>query len=183
MMKVAITGHTNGIGRALAHAYQQRGHDVIGISRRNGFNIHLIDKICSVIDPCDVFVNNAQSGYAQTELLWSMAKRWQGTGKTIVVISTMMTQEPISFLPGYDMAAYRVQKIALEQSVQQIRYLDPRLKLYLVRPGDIATTAEKTVPPSADLTTWTNTLMYMLCDIDPSLRVYDISLGPSYNDT
>lgn len=181
-MKIAITGHTNGIGQALAAAYQQRGHDIVGISRRNGFNIHLVDKVSAVIESCDVFVNNAQSGYAQTELLWSIAKRWYGTGKTIVVVSTMMTQDPISFEPSYDMSAYRVQKIALEQSVQQIRYLDPRLKLYLVRPGDIATTPDKTVPPSADLAVWTKSLMHIMLDIDPSLRVYDISLGPSYDD-
>lgn len=182
-MKIAITGHTNGIGQALAKAYQQRGHDIVGISRRNGFNIHLTDKVSAAIEPCDVFVNNAQSGYAQTELLWHMAKRWHGTGKIIVVISTMMTQEPISYDPGHDIAAYRVQKIALEESVRQIRYLDPSLKLYLVRPGDIATTPDKAVPPSADLSVWTNALMHIMLDIDPSLRVYDISLGPSYDDT
>jgi hypothetical protein len=117
-MKVAITGHTNGIGQALARHYQQRGHEVMGFSRRTGHNIHLTEKLTNMIEPCDVFVNNAQSGFAQTALLWSVAQRWCGTGKTIVVISTMMAQDPVSVMPGYDMAQYRVQKVALEETVK-----------------------------------------------------------------
>jgi NADP-dependent 3-hydroxy acid dehydrogenase YdfG len=180
-MKIAITGHTNGIGQALAREYQQRGHKVMGLSRRTGQNIHLTEKITNAVADCDVFVNNAQSGFAQTQLLWNVAQRWQNTGKSIVVISTMMAQDPVSVMPGYDMAQYRVQKVALEESVRQLRLIDPTLKIYLVRPGDIATTPEKTVPPSADLELWTRTLMAILYDTDPSLQVYDISLGPSYD--
>lgn len=180
-MKIAITGHTNGIGKALTQHYQQRGHEVMGFSRRTGHNIHLTEKLTNMIEPCDVFVNNAQSGFAQTALLWSVAERWQGTGKTIVVISTMMAQDPVSVMPGYDMAQYRVQKVALEETVKQLRIIDPTLRLYLVRPGDIATTVNKTVPPSADLELWTKSLMQILYDTDPALQVYDISLGPRYD--
>jgi NAD(P)-dependent dehydrogenase (short-subunit alcohol dehydrogenase family) len=93
-MKIAITGHTAGIGQALAKFYSQQGHDIVGLSRREGNNIRNIPKIADQIEPCDVFVNNAQAGYAQTELLFEMAQRWTGTKKRIVVISTMMTQDP-----------------------------------------------------------------------------------------
>jgi short-subunit dehydrogenase len=35
-MKIAITGHTAGIGKAFAEQLAQRGHSIVGISRREG---------------------------------------------------------------------------------------------------------------------------------------------------
>ena len=109
-MKIAITGHTAGIGKALAHQYSLLGHEIVGLSKREGNNIRVIPKIADLIEPCDVFVNNAQAGFSQTELLFEMARRWQGTKKRIISISTMMTQDPVSVLPGIEMSEYRIQK-------------------------------------------------------------------------
>ena len=180
-MKIAITGGTAGIGQALGNAYQTQGHEVLRLSRRNGHNIRVIPKIADQIESCDVFINNAQAGYAQTELLFEMARRWAGTKKHIIVISTMMTQEPVSVLPGLDMDAYRIQKVALEEAVRQIRYHRMGIKITLVRPGDIATSADKTVPPSADVDNWARVLIHMLGLAQANdLSVPDISLGPVY---
>ena len=180
-MKIAITGGTAGIGHALGNEYESRGHEVLRLSRRLGHNIRAIPKIADVIQPCDVFVNNAQAGYAQTELLFEMAQRWQGSKKHIIVISTMMTQDPVSVLPGLVMDAYRVQKIALEEAVNQIRYRRLGVKITLVRPGNIATSADKTVPPAADVAVWAAVLVTTL-DMAQSnnLIIPDISLGPAY---
>ena len=153
-MKIAITGHTAGIGQALANEYAIDGHDIVGLSQREGNNIRNTFKICDQIEPCDVFINNAQSGYAQTELLFEIAQRWSGTGKHIIVISTMMTQDPVSVLPGLDMDQYRVQKVTLEESVRQIRNRRLGIKVTLVRPGYIATQPGQTVPPAADVGNW-----------------------------
>ena len=71
-MKIAITGHTAGIGQALAKQYADRGHEIVGLSKREGHNIRVIPKIADLIEPCDVFINNAQAGYAQTELLFEI---------------------------------------------------------------------------------------------------------------
>lgn len=178
-MKIAITGHTAGIGQALALEYSQRGHEIIGLSKREGHNIRNIPKICEHIVPCDMFVNNAQAGYSQTELLFEMAQRWQNTGKHIMVISTMMTQDPISPLSGLDMDHYRIQKLALEQSVHQLRTRRLGVKFIIVRPGNIATSVDKTVPPAADVNVWANTLIEMLeiCQQN-NLQMADLSLGP-----
>jgi NADP-dependent 3-hydroxy acid dehydrogenase YdfG len=174
-MKIAITGHTAGIGQALAKAYY--GNEIVGLSQREGNNIRNIPKICDQIEPCDVFVNNAQAGYAQTELLFEMADRWAGTYKHIIVISTMMTQEPISFDSTLDQ--YRIQKLALEEAVQQIRYRRLGIKITLVRPGNIATSPDKTVPPAADVNNWARTLLDLLDMADRNdLRIPEISLGP-----
>jgi NAD(P)-dependent dehydrogenase (short-subunit alcohol dehydrogenase family) len=179
-MKIAITGHTAGIGQALAQQYTALGHEIMGLSRREGNNIRNIPKICDQIEPCDVFVNNAQAGYAQTELLFEMARRWANTGKQIVVVSTMMTQDPVSVLPGLDMDHYRVQKVALEEAVKQIRSRWIGIKFLLVRPGNIATSADKTVPPAADVDNWAKTLIDILELVNNNnLSIQDISLGPA----
>jgi NADP-dependent 3-hydroxy acid dehydrogenase YdfG len=178
-LKIAITGHTAGIGQALAQEYELDGHEIVGLSQREGNNIRNTPKICDQIEPCDVFVNNAQAGYAQTELLFEMAQRWSGTKKHIIVISTMMTQEPVSSLPGLDMDRYRLQKVTLEQAVQQIRHRRLGVKITLVRPGNVATSPDKTVPPAADVNNWARTLLDLL-DMakNNNLVVPDISLGP-----
>jgi NADP-dependent 3-hydroxy acid dehydrogenase YdfG len=178
-VKIAITGHTAGIGQALAEEYSRNGYEIIGLSKRDGNNIRNTPKICDQIEPCDIFVNNAQAGYAQTELLFEIAQRWQGTKKHIIVISTMMTQDPVSTLPGLDMDQYRIQKVTLEESVKQIRNRRLGVKITIVRPGNIATSSDKTVPPAADVNNWAKTLVNLL-DLanNNGLTIPDISLGP-----
>jgi NADP-dependent 3-hydroxy acid dehydrogenase YdfG len=178
-VKIAITGHSAGIGQALTKEYTARGHEIIGLSKRHGHNIRVIPKIADLIEPCDMFVNNAQAGFAQTELLFEIAKRWNQTKKHIIVISTMMAQDPVSVLPGTEMNLYRVQKVALEEAVKQIRHTTPGLRLTLVRPGNIATSPDKTVPPAADVDHWANTLINIFDLASPNLMIPDISLGPA----
>ena len=176
-MKIAITGHSAGIGKALAEQYQRRGHEIVGLSKRDGNNIRNIPKIADQIEPCDIFINNAQAGFAQTELMFEMARRWKGTKKHIMVISTMMTQAPTSVIA--DMTEYWCQKTILETAVQQLRHERPGIKFTIVRPGDIATSADKTTPPSADVNHWAETLVKIFELADPDLEIPEISLGPS----
>jgi len=177
-MKIAITGHTKGIGQALAKVYADQGHTIVGMSRTNGYNIRVIPKLVNTIAECDMFINNAQAGFAQTELLFEVYNSWANTRKKIIVISTMMTQHPISIIPGLDQ--YRVQKIALEEAVMQLRAKKLGPEIILVRPGDIATTPEKTVPPSADVDVWAHKLVTILDLVGPELAIGDLSLGPSF---
>jgi len=178
-MKIAITGHTAGIGQALCKLYTTQGHEVVGLSKRDGNNIRNIPKIADQIEPCDIFVNNAQAGYAQTELLFEMAQRWKGTKKHIIVISTMMTQDPVSTLDGLDMDQYRVQKVTLEEAIKQVRHRRLGLRITIVRPRNIATSPDKTVPPAADVDNWAQTLLTLLETAENNgLKIPDISLGP-----
>jgi NADP-dependent 3-hydroxy acid dehydrogenase YdfG len=178
-MKIAITGHTAGIGQALAQEYKQSGHEIVGLSRREGNNIRNIPKICDQIESCDMFINNAQDGYAQTELLVEMCQRWAHTKKHIIVISTMMTQDPISVLPGLDMLAYRQQKVTLEEMVKQLRYQQLDIKFTVVRPGYIATQPGQAVPPAADVNNWARVLVATLRMAESNnLDIPELSLGP-----
>ena len=162
-MKIAITGHTAGIGQALAEAYY--GNEIVGLSTREGNNIRNIPKIAGLIEPCDVFINNAQAGFAQTELLFEVHRRWSDTNKHIIVISTMMAQHPVSVLEGMD--EYRLQKVALEEAVHQLRYKNyngPRITL--VRPGKVN-----------DSTEWARTLVKLFATAEANgFTVPDISL-------
>jgi len=162
-MKIAITGHTAGIGQALAEAYY--GNEIVGLSTREGNNIRNTLKIASMIEPCDVFINNAQAGFAQTELLFEVHSRWANTNKHIIVISTMMTQHPVSVLEGMD--EYRVEKVALEEAVHQLRYKNPNGPIItLVRPGRVENPTE-----------WARTLVKLFATADNNgFVIPDISL-------
>lgn len=177
-MKIAITGHTAGIGQALANEYSQRGHEIVGLSKRDGHNIRNTPKIADLIEPCDMFVNNAQAGFAQTELLFEICRRWKGTNRPIVVIGTMMTLAPVSVIAGAD--EYYVQKQALEQACVQLRYQHHNITV--VRPGAIATQPGQTVPPYADVNNWAKTLVEIF-DLSAAqdLIIPEISLGPPYD--
>ena len=121
------------------------------------------------------------AGYAQTELLFEMAQRWTGTKKHIVVISTMMTQHPVSVLPGLDMLAYHQQKVTLEEMVKQLRHQRLGITITIVRPGYIATQPGQTVPPAADVGNWAKTLLDLFdMAAKNNLSIPDISLGPRY---
>jgi hypothetical protein len=181
MATIAITGHSAGIGQALANIYHQKGHNIIGLSRRDGYNIKSIPKIIDKVKDCDIFINNAQAGFAQTELLFALYREWQGkANKLIINISTMMTSEPLSPLPGLDMTEYYVQKIALEEAIKQLRYYRNWPKLCLVKPGAVATQPNQTSPrPYADVDIWAQKLVELL-DCGQDLEIVEISLGVNY---
>ena len=136
-MKIAITGHSAGIGQALAKQYEKRGHEIIGLSRRNGYNIRNLPKVSNQIESCDMFINNAQVGFAQTELFWEVWTRWRGQQKTIVNISTQMTSTNLA--PREEWDQYLIQKKTLELAHNQCVQRDKKLKLILINPGMIAT--------------------------------------------
>jgi NADP-dependent 3-hydroxy acid dehydrogenase YdfG len=180
-MKIAITGHTAGIGQALAEIYLNRGHEIVGLSRRNGYNIRSIGKVITMIEPCDIFINNAQVGFAQTELLFAVYKQWQEqTHKKIINISSILTSSPVSFLPGIEMTEYYVQKKSLEEAISQLRNFRAGPKICLVKPGAVATQPGQISPmPYADVSEWAKQLTTIL-DAGPNLEVSEISLGVNY---
>lgn len=159
-MKIAITGHSAGIGQALASIYQAQGHEIVGLSRRNGYNIRSVPKVADMIKHCDVFINNAQVGFAQTELLWEVWGRWQGQQKTIVNISTQMTDHEVA--PTLDLDQYLIQKKALELAHRQCIQRSMWPQMILVRPGMIATQPGWGPPEYQDVDQWAQELVKSL---------------------
>ena len=188
LMKIAITGHTAGIGQAFAQILQHRGHDIVGLSKRNGDNIRNIPKILEKIIPCDLFINNAQSGYAQTELLYAVWEAWQDQpGKHIWCIGTMMTQSPTDQpVPGQSvmaMSQYRNQKIALDDAITQLRNKKHMPVITMIRPGGIATQPGQTSEwPYCDVDAWADTVIStMVLANAHGMRYNELSLGAAKN--
>lgn len=181
-MKIAITGHTAGIGKAFADYLSTRGHEIRGLSKRDGNNIRNIPRILENILDCDMWINNAQAGYAQTELLYKVVEVWRDDrSKMIWTISTMMTQDPgvptISGLSYTALAEYKNQKRALEDAFRELK--SNRVRMCLIRPGAVATQSYNQVGVNAaDVDCWVRTV----CDFYISAREHDlwpeeISLG------
>lgn len=148
-MKIAITGGTAGIGQALANIYTEQGHEVIALSRRNGYNIRSIPKLAGIIEPCDMFINNAQAGFAQTELLFDIWRRWEGQPKIIVNISTQMTD--MSVPPKREWDEYLIQKKALETTQDLLTERNGLPQQILIKPGSIATQPGQAPPDYIDV--------------------------------
>lgn len=181
-MKIAITGHTAGIGQAFARYLSARGHEIVGISKRDGHNIKVIPKVVERIVPCDMWINNAQAGYAQTELLYKVVEKWYGDrSKMIWNISTMMTQDSgipdIQGLSYTALAEYKNQKRALEDAAKQLR--SSQVRMCLIRPGAVATQPyNQAGVDAADVDHWVSAI----CDFYISARNHnlwpeEISLG------
>ena len=182
-MKIAITGHTAGIGQAFANVLQNRGHEIVGLSKRQGDNIRNTPKIVEKIIPCDLFINNAQAGYAQTELLYAVWQVWQDQpGKHIWCVGTMMTQYPVDLhVPGYsdiDMSHYRNQKIALDDAIAQLRNKKHMPVITMIRPGAVATQPGQTPDwPYCQVDAWANTVIStMLLANEQSMRFNELAL-------
>jgi len=181
-MKIAITGHTNGIGKALAKQYEQRGYEIVGLSRRNGFNIRSIPKILEQISDCEVFINNAQAGYSQTELLYAVYEKWyKQEGKFILNISTMATMLPTCWSDEFEMDQYRTQKVALEEAHRQLLRRLEWPKLCLIKPGEV-NTGDHSGPMAVDPDVWAKAVVDILESVKPTMEISELSLGVNYHN-
>jgi len=144
-MKIAITGHKKGIGKAFAEQLSAKGHEIVGISRSDGENIRRTAHTASIIEPCDLFINNAISMYAQTELLYEVWHRWQHSEQPHYIwnISTMVCEwtedKEINGLTMRQTMEYRNQKMALELAHAQLTAQSSKTKMELIRPGSVKT--------------------------------------------
>jgi len=144
-MQIAITGHKRGIGQAFAQQLEKRGHQIVGISRSDGENIRRVLHTASIIEPCDMFINNAISMYAQTELLFEVWHRWKDKKDVhhIWNISTRVCEwdedKQINGLTMRESMEYRNQKMALELAHVQLHAQTSNIKMELIRPGGVNT--------------------------------------------
>lgn len=142
-MRIAITGHRKGIGQQFAEQLRDKGHEIVGISRSDGENIRRTVHTASLIEPCDMFINNAISFYAQTELLFEVWHRWQDTDKIIWNISTKVCEqnkdEQIDGLTMRESMQYRNTKMSLELAHYQLLQQPSNVKMELIRPGSVKT--------------------------------------------
>ena len=175
-MRVAITGHSAGIGQCFAEILSERGHEVVGLSRRNGNNIRSLQKIIGPIVECDWFINNAQAGYAQTEILYKVWQQWHNQRKLIWLIGSIMSAQ---YSVDFEMQEYKLQKQTLDQAYYNLKNTPSKCRLVLIRPGIVATQPHNTAGvDSAPVRDWCEAVVdtWEYCK-KRNLRLQEISLG------
>jgi NAD(P)-dependent dehydrogenase (short-subunit alcohol dehydrogenase family) len=149
-MKVAVTGHTKGIGLALSQYFERSGHQVIGLSRSNGYALPAEEeRALKAILPCDVFVNNAYQGAAQITLLQKAAIAWRDqSGKQIFNLGSVSSELVRSNDPLYSSYKKALDKMA---HLMQSGTIWPLI--HNLRPGMIDTDLTATRRDVAKMTT------------------------------
>jgi NADP-dependent 3-hydroxy acid dehydrogenase YdfG len=133
-MKIAITGHTKGIGKGIFDHLTENNYDIVGYSRSNGWNIDDYHRCSREISNYDCFINNAYSfsnGYSQTELLRNVWKQWKGNASKIIIC---MGSYGTDFIQPRD-HPYIIHKHALDQTVKQLRAASQFPKIVNIRPS------------------------------------------------
>jgi NADP-dependent 3-hydroxy acid dehydrogenase YdfG len=132
-MKIAITGHTSGLGEALFKHWSAAGHNLTGFSLSNGFNIDTdIDKISNA--EFDIFINNAYSKYQQVELLYTLYEKNKNRKCTIINIGSASSDGNVDKIKSY-----AIEKLALEKACLQLQFNTTLCKVLLIKPGRMKT--------------------------------------------
>ena len=120
MTTYAITGHTAGIGKRL---YERLTTSAIGFSLSTGYDItNSIDRRRIIIESynCDVFINNATSGFGQTLLFLELFHEWKNQNKTIINVGSRIAE--IKLLPNHrqDLLKYQAEKLILKEMSNRV---------------------------------------------------------------
>ena len=87
--KIAIIGHTRGIGKAIADLYKRKKYEIVGLSRTTGYNLETDqEKIMTKLADCQLIVVNAYAGKGQFELLKRIYSKYHHHYKKVVVITS-----------------------------------------------------------------------------------------------
>lgn len=144
MKKVAVTGHTRGIGKGIYDYFIEKGYDVHGFSRTNGYDLSFEDiqnKVTQETKDFDIFINNAYNwpgGFAQTQLLHKLFPLWKDKGGWIFNISSVASDFVVGRL---EPNPYSILKLALDSYHKQLSWHLQKVNLVLIRPGRVDTPA------------------------------------------
>lgn len=120
-MKVAITGHTRGIGAALANKFQSFGYEINGYSISQGCNIGDAEHRTRLIEnayDADIFVNNAFHPTGQIELLREFNATYPD--KAIINISSKGALVDTSLVKNPQLQMYNTIKQNLNSVANQL---------------------------------------------------------------
>jgi len=119
-MKIAMTGHTGGLGLELYTSLSSH-HEIVGFALENGYDIAKsqdLDRIVLEAQNYDCFINNAYHEYGQTELLKRLYKVWYGQPRTIVNIGSAVVLESGSLL-GIEYQLQKTQQLEFARSMRK----------------------------------------------------------------
>ena len=137
-MKIAITGHSKGIGKACADLFESEGHEIIGLSRSSGFDIKQVNMCAMKIVPCDMFINNAYLGTSQSQLFEIVCNHWRGEYKTIVNIGSRSQYDH-----NRSGSMYSADKVHLKRTAEYVAFKEgienKKVRVINVNPGWVDT--------------------------------------------
>lgn len=113
-MKIAVTGHTAGIGKCL---FERLSPNVIGFSRSNGYDITIEQdrqRIVEAVRNCHVFVNNANSGFGQTLMFLDVFNSWANDPTKVIINVGSRIADCILPTDRYDLLRYQAEKTILK---------------------------------------------------------------------
>ena len=173
-MKIAITGHTKGLGAELAARFSKLPDtEVLGFARSNGFDLYRQsqrEEALSNIVQSDIFINNTHLGFGQMELLGKVFLAWQDKpSKIIINISS-----EASYHQKDSLRPYAIQKVALDEQAKQLQRDNRGPKIINVRPGYF----ETKVKGGMRIETVADVVMYAINNVDLFL-IKDIVFVPS----
>lgn len=141
-MKIAITGHTKGIGQAIVNCYSN--HEIIGFSRSNGYDIskaETVNEIINLSKDCDVFINNAYNNLSQVTLFERMLELWRfDLNKTIINVNSKTIYNPPN---GRDYTKFK--KVLRSSAIKAIEDIDRKCRIININPGYIKTDMTETI--------------------------------------
>ena len=148
-MRIALTGHTSGIGKALVQQCRNGndtiifgkllwtdGEPILGFSRRNGYDINDPAPIIreTLAKKCDVFINNAHDKFAQVDLLYGMWHFWKDQDKQIICISSLAPD-----VTKNSPQPYSTEKNALDHACEQLQNSKGKCRVINIKPGYVDT--------------------------------------------
>jgi hypothetical protein len=136
-MRYAITGHTDGIGKALAKSVENS----IGFSRSNGYDLTNPSdrkRIINESSESDVFINNACDKFGQSELLLEYWHAYRNEPKTIINVGSVIAELWVT--PDRpDLLSYQMYKKTLRTLVIDLQAQPSELEIRYVSFGYVGT--------------------------------------------
>ena len=140
MTRIAITGHTSGIGKACLDLFSNE--TVFGYSRSNGWNIDTPNRIIDDVlaNQCTVFINNAYNQRYQSDLLEHLYAEWKDKENIIINIGSYITDYPrLERNRDHEPWQYRNDKSHLLKSFRRIALDNSACRVHLISPGPVDT--------------------------------------------
>lgn len=158
-MKIALTGHTRGLGLAFFNYFLERDHTVVGISRTSGYDLtNNIEEITNLIKSCDLFINNAHVGTSQAILIEKLYN-------TIPII----TIGSIASDYVYTGDLYRIEKLVIETTHKKFKKIT-NYPMLLLKPGFLENFTDKQSIPYQQIINsiefWLNNPRVSLIELD-----------------
>ena len=148
-MKIAITGHCDGIGKAIYDKLADKGHELIGfdIADESGDILNGREEILEKSKDCDVFINNAfhMTG-AQTDMFNDIYELWKNERKQIINICSASKHYPSIFNSGLHFNYIAKKKVLWKNIVSKFKDTlnkEVQLRIHTVSPGLVATAMTK----------------------------------------